>query len=92
MSKELAETHWPTLVLKHTTGGACNFQMAANDLAEIVSSSRMDGVELNELLKRGAKACGFDLHWHSDGKLDITQKQLEQFAFYLTTAGRRDAL
>lgn len=59
---------------------------------EIVSSSRMDGVEFNELLKRGAKACGFDLHWHSDGKLDITQKQLEQFAFYLTTAGRRDAL
>ena len=92
MSKELAETHWPTLVLKHTTGGACNFQAAANDLAEIVASARTDEVPVNELLKRGAKACGFDLHWHSDGKLDITQKQLEQLALFLTTAERKDAL
>lgn len=38
---------------------------------------------LNDLLERGAKNCGFDLHWHSDGKLAITQKQLERFAVFV---------
>lgn len=36
-AKMLAEKYWPTLVVKHTVGGACNFQRAANELAELVS-------------------------------------------------------
>lgn len=48
---------------------------------------------LNDLLERGAKRCGFDLHWHSDGKLDITQKQLERFAVFVAEdcADNKDA-
>lgn len=37
MNNELAAKHWPNLVIRHTSGGACNFQSAANELAEIVA-------------------------------------------------------
>ena len=34
----IAEKHWSELVKKHTKGGACNFQAAANELAEIAKN------------------------------------------------------
>jgi hypothetical protein len=33
---QLIEDIWPILVIRHTKNGSCNFQAAANDLAQIV--------------------------------------------------------
>ena len=38
----LAEKHWPTLVVKHTVDGACNFQRAANELAALVAEAERE--------------------------------------------------
>lgn len=36
LAERLARELWPTLVQKHTKGVACNFQLAANELADAV--------------------------------------------------------
>lgn len=38
-----------------------------------------------------ARGCGFDLHWHRDGKLDINMGQLERFAAAMYAAGIESA-
>lgn len=37
-----------------------------------------------------AGECGFDLHWHSDGKLNINMGQLEHFAAAAYAKGAED--
>ena len=44
---------------------------------------------LSAMLERGAKSGGFDLHWHSKGRLEITQGQLERFARFLVSDERK---
>jgi hypothetical protein len=41
MIKDIYQT-WGELVRKHTRGGACNFQDAANELAELVAAAERE--------------------------------------------------
>ena len=39
---KVVEQHWRKLVLKHTQGGACNFQTAALELATLVEAAERE--------------------------------------------------
>lgn len=45
----------------------------------------------DDVLKAAARGCGFDLHWHRDGKLHINMGQLERFAAAMYSAGIESA-
>ena len=41
-ARKFAEDNWRQLVLKHTNGGACNFQAAAAELAALVEAAERE--------------------------------------------------
>jgi hypothetical protein len=42
MNTDQAKNQWRELVLKHTSGGRCNFQAAADELAELVRAAERE--------------------------------------------------
>lgn len=42
MNTDQTENQWRELVLKHTSGGRCNFQAAADELAELVRAAERE--------------------------------------------------
>jgi hypothetical protein len=42
MTPDQTQNQWRELVLKHTKGGACNFQAAADELADLVRAAERE--------------------------------------------------